>query len=222
MPPVVRPASGSFLLSYAAGVRAVYADAFGTPPWTEGPEQARAYVERLAEDVDRPGFTAALALEEGLVLGWATAWTTPAPFPADRCYPLVSAALGERRTSEWLCGAREVDELAVATRARGTGLGARLLDAVTADRSDGRCWLLTSVAARDTLAFYEREGWAQVTHPAPGGAGIAAFLGPRHPARRAGDAIAAEPRGQHARASASAHMCTACSPADTAGGRPGR
>ncbi|MER8037202.1 GNAT family N-acetyltransferase [Streptomyces hydrogenans] len=185
MPALVRPASGSHLLAHADGVRAVYVDAFGSPPWGEGPEHADAYLRRLRDDVDRPGFTAALALDGDAVLGWATAWTTPSPFPADRCHPQISVALGEHRTADWLCGAREVDELAVATRAWGTGLGARLLEAVTADRTDGRCWLLTSVAARAVVAFYEREGWTQATHPAPGGAGHAAFLGPRHPARTA-------------------------------------
>ncbi|MFF8619211.1 GNAT family N-acetyltransferase [Streptomyces sp. NPDC015350] len=185
MTALVRQASGSLLLAYADGVRAVYADAFGSPPWREGPEHADAYLRRLGDDADRDGFTAALVLDGDTVLGWATAWTTPSPFPAERCYPPISAALGKHRTADWLCGAREVDELAVATRARGAGLGAALLDGVTADRTDGRCWLLTSVAARGAVAFYEREGWTQATHPAPGGAGHAAFLGPRHPARTA-------------------------------------
>ncbi|MFB7941449.1 GNAT family N-acetyltransferase [Streptomyces sp. NPDC056049] len=183
--PTVERVSGGRLLARTDGVRAVYADAFGGPPWREGPDRAERYLERLARDVARPGFTAALAAEGDTVLGWATAWTTPDPFPADRCHPSMAVALGEARTAAWLSGAREVDELAVATRARGAGLGARLLDAATADRADGRCWLLTSVAARTAVAFYEREGWTQATHPAPGGAGHAAFLGPRHPARTA-------------------------------------
>ncbi|WP_073224048.1 GNAT family N-acetyltransferase [Streptomyces sp. NBRC 110465] len=185
MSALVRRVSGSRLLTYADGVRAVYADAFGSPPWDEGPDRAVACLRRLGGDVDRPGFTAALALDGDTVVGWATAWTTPSPFPADHCYPQISAALGTARTADWLCGARQVDELAVATPARGTGLGARLLHAVTADRDDGRCWLLTSVAARAAVGFYERKGWTQATHPAPGGAGHAAFLGPRHPARTA-------------------------------------
>ncbi|MFJ3930914.1 GNAT family N-acetyltransferase [Streptomyces sp. NPDC090029] len=185
MTPAVRAVSGDRLLAHADGVRAVYADAFGGPPWREAPEHADAYLERLANDVHRPGFTAALAFDGATVLGWATAWTTPDPFPASRRHPQVSAALGAERTGDWLCGAREVDELAVAGHARGTGLGGWLLGAVTAGRADGRCWLMTSVAACGALAFYQREGWRQATHPAPGGVGHAAFLGPRHPARTA-------------------------------------
>ncbi|MEW1633632.1 GNAT family N-acetyltransferase [Streptomyces sp. NPDC093801] len=173
------------VLGYIGGVREVYAEAYGAPPWEEDPGRSDVYVRRLADDVKRPGFTAALALDGDVVLGYATAWTTPESFPTDRCYPHVSAALGERHTSAWLCGAREVDELAVAARARGTGLGARLLAAVTEERADGLCWLLTSIRAKAACAFYERQGWTQATHPAPGGAGYAAFLGPRHPARTA-------------------------------------
>ncbi|MFJ2090715.1 GNAT family N-acetyltransferase [Streptomyces sp. NPDC087901] len=168
---------------FADGVRRVYAEAFSMPPWNEGEAQAAQYVERLAHDVARPGFTAALAVEGDHVLGFATGWTTGAAFPSVRCYPQVSAALGADLTAAWLCGGREVDELAVAGAAQGRGIGAALLDAVTADAPDGRCWLLTSVRAEPTLSFYRRLGWTQATHPAPGGAGHAAFLGPRHPAR---------------------------------------
>ncbi|MEV8315054.1 GNAT family N-acetyltransferase [Streptomyces sp. NPDC059900] len=185
MSAIIRTVSGSRLLLYAEGVRAVYADAFGGAPWREGPEQADGYLRRLRADAARPGFTAALALDGETVLGWATAWTTPRPFPAGRCYPQIAAALGESRTVAWLCGGREVDELAVAGRARGTGAGAALLRTVTADQGDGRCWLLTSVAAEEARAFYERAGWTPATHPAAGGAGHAAYLGPRHPARTA-------------------------------------
>ncbi|RSS58286.1 GNAT family N-acetyltransferase, partial [Streptomyces sp. WAC06614] len=179
MPVDVLRLPASELLGHTAGVREVYAGTYGAPPWAEDPGRADDYVRRLADDVKRPGFTAALALDGDLVLGYATAWTTPDSFPTDRCYPYISAALGERHTSAWLCGAREVDELAVAACARGTGLGAALLAAVTEERSDGLCWLLTSVRARAACAFYERQGWTQATHPAPGGAGYAAFLGPR-------------------------------------------
>ncbi|WP_435798223.1 hypothetical protein [Streptomyces antibioticus] len=36
------------------------------------------------------------------IVGFATAWTTLAPFPTDRCYPQAAAGLGTRRTTE--CG----------------------------------------------------------------------------------------------------------------------
>ncbi|WP_405801901.1 GNAT family N-acetyltransferase [Streptomyces sp. NBC_01506] len=183
MKPTVRRVSGALLLSHAAGIRAVHADAFAAPPWHEDGTQADLYLERLADDVRRPGFVAALAFDGETVRGFATAWTTPPVFPAGRCYPQVAAALGPRRTTEWLCGGREVDELAVASAAHRSGTGAALLKTVTTDAPDGRCWLLTSVQPEGPLRFYRTHGWRQATHPAPDGTGYAAFLGPGHPAR---------------------------------------
>lgn len=76
----------------------------------------------------------------------------------------------------------EVDELAVTPDARGTGLGAELLAAVTRAAPDGRCWLLTSAGAEATLRFYRRAGWHRVPVPVPGRAGLVVLLGPEHPA----------------------------------------
>ncbi|MFJ1730247.1 GNAT family N-acetyltransferase [Streptomyces sp. NPDC088254] len=174
---------GAELLAHADGLRSVYVDAFCAPPWNEDEAKAEEFTARLTVNVRRPGFTATAAIRDGELLGFATAWTTPSPFPADRCYPEASAGLGQSRTEDWLCGAREVDELAVRSHARGTGLAARLLEAVTADVPEGRCWLLTSVRSGRALSFYRRQGWTQATHPSPEGKGIAVFLGPRHPAR---------------------------------------
>lgn len=182
---LVRRVSGAELLGRAESLRRLYAEVFGAAPWSQDEEAAARFARRLAGDVTRPGFTAALAVDGDAVLGFATAWTTPASFPAERCYPQVRACLGPARTSTWLCGGREVDELAVLGAARGRGIGAALLDTVTADAPGGRCWLLSSVRARAALAFYRHLGWAQATHPAPEGAGCAAFLGPRHPHRTA-------------------------------------
>ncbi|MFI6685733.1 hypothetical protein [Streptomyces sp. NPDC050485] len=122
---LVRPVPGELLLSFAAGIRRVYAEAFAAHPWQEDEAGADRCLARLARDVVRPGFAVALALDRETVLGFATAWTTPDTFPSDRCYPQVSAALGPDRTADWLCGSREVDELAVAGQARGIGLGAQ-------------------------------------------------------------------------------------------------
>ncbi|MFE7599703.1 hypothetical protein [Streptomyces sp. NPDC057494] len=81
---LVQSVSGSRLLAYADGVRAVYADVFGILPWSERPERADASLRRLGDDVDRPGLTAALGRDGDVVVSWATAWTTPSPFPTGR------------------------------------------------------------------------------------------------------------------------------------------
>ncbi|MFJ2027825.1 GNAT family N-acetyltransferase [Streptomyces sp. NPDC087897] len=179
----VRTVGPGELAGYAEGVRDVYARAFAGPPWHEDPAEADVYAERLARDALRPGFTAAVSVSAGTVTGFATAWTTPEVFPADRSYGQVAAALGPARTRAWLCGAREVDELAVAPEEHGAGLGAALLDAVTGRVPDGRCWLLTSLRAEAALRLYERTGWLRVAAPVPGQAALVVLLGPRHPGR---------------------------------------
>ncbi|MCS0604229.1 GNAT family N-acetyltransferase [Streptomyces sp. LP11] len=181
--PEVHVVGGAGLEAHADALRAVYAEAFCAPPWDEDPARAEEFAGRLPASVRCPGFRAAVAVRDGEVLGFATARTTPSPFPADRCYPQAEAGLGAERTAAWLVGAREVEELAVRAGARGTGLAARLLTAVTADAPAGRCWLLTSVRAPRALSFYRRQGWIQATHPSPDGQGTAVFLGPRHPSR---------------------------------------
>ncbi|WP_405390780.1 GNAT family N-acetyltransferase [Streptomyces sp. NBC_01102] len=178
-----RTVDGVGVRPYADGIQRVYTDVFSAPPWNEDPATAGLYAGRLAADAARPGFTAAPALDDaGTVTGFATAWTTPDVFPADRSYGHVATALGPDRVAAWLCGAVEVDELAVGPAARGGGLGARLLAAVTETAPDGRCWLLTSVHAEDALRFYRRAGWHRVPAPVPGRAGLTVLLGPGHPA----------------------------------------
>ncbi|NEB94318.1 GNAT family N-acetyltransferase [Streptomyces bauhiniae] len=175
--------SGAELLGFDTALRSVYRDAFSGPPWNEGEAEADAFALRLTANARRPGFVAAVAVEEGLVGGFATARTTPAPFPTDRSYGQATAALGTERTHAWLCGALEIDELALRPAAQGTGLGARLLDAVTRDCPAGRAWLLTSQRSGRATSFYRHLGWHQATHPTPDGNGLIVFLGPRHPAR---------------------------------------
>ncbi|MFJ7077239.1 GNAT family N-acetyltransferase [Streptomyces sp. NPDC098781] len=177
-------------LAHTTALRSVYVDAFCVPPWNEDEEKAEEFVGRLPVNARRPGFTAALALGgSSEVIGFCTAWTTPAPFPTDRCYPQAAAGLGSRHTEEWLCGSREIDELAVRPEARGTGLAGELLAAVTEDAPNGRSWLLTSVQSTRAMSFYRGQGWTQATHPSPDGKGIVVFLSPRHPAR----SLAAQP-----------------------------
>ncbi|WP_461011352.1 GNAT family N-acetyltransferase [Streptomyces capparidis] len=165
----------------ADDLRAVYTETFCAPPWNEPVARADAYSDRLRADATRRGFTAAVALDGTRALGFVTAWTTPTPFPADRRYPEAAAALGPERTEAWLCGGREVDELAVRPGGQGAGLGAALLDAVAAGAPEGRCWLLTSLRAPRAVAFYERRGWIRAGRPAADD--LVVLLGPGHPAR---------------------------------------
>jgi GNAT superfamily N-acetyltransferase len=181
----VRLVPGVGLPDSKGGIREVYIETFCAPPWNEEPARADAYLERLERDITRPGFTAALAHDDGTVLGFATAWTTETPFPTSRCYPQAAAAVGPDRVEEWLCGGREIDELAVRPSAQGLGLGATLLTTVAEHPPVGKCWLLTSARNPSAVTFYRRQGWRQMNAPDPEDTGFVVFLAPGHPAPRA-------------------------------------
>ncbi|OQD57682.1 hypothetical protein BM536_000855 [Streptomyces phaeoluteigriseus] len=173
----------SDVLSVADELTVAYVEIFAAPPWEHRNAKATraAFRERLEADAHRPGFRAVLAVsDDGVVDGFATGWTTQAPFRTDRAYGKVTRRLGADRVNELLVGAFEVDELGVRPHARSTGLGRRLLSALTADATvcGGRSWLLTWYQAHDTLAFYRRIGW-QEPDPLPGSeTDIVVFLSP--------------------------------------------
>lgn len=158
---------GQDILTVADELTEAYVEVFTAPPWEHrnAEETRSAFRERLETDALRPGFRAVLALSgSGGVDGFVTGWTTRSPFRSDRAYGKVTRRLGAARVDELLVGAFEIDELGVRAHARGTGLGRRLLSAVTSAVPDGRAWLLTWDQAHDTVAFYRRTGW---TEPAP-------------------------------------------------------
>ncbi|MFI1725453.1 GNAT family N-acetyltransferase [Streptomyces sp. NPDC020489] len=177
---------GQDILTFADQLTEAYVEVFTAPPWDrENTEETRsAFRERLEEDARRPGFRAVLALSDsGAVDGFATGWTTPSPFRDDRAYGKVTRRLGAERVDELLIGAFEVDELGVRPHARGTGLGRRLLTALTAAVPESRAWLLTWGQAHDTLAFYRRMGWTEPA-PLPGQeTDVVVFLSPTRTAR---------------------------------------
>ncbi|MDG4786637.1 GNAT family N-acetyltransferase [Micromonospora sp. WMMD1102] len=90
----------------------------------------------------------------GAVRGFALGLTTPAPFPTDRAYGQVRRLLGP--AAETLPGWLEVAELAVRPAARRSGLGRRLLAALTGERP---AWLLTVPQVAGTTDFYDAVGW---------------------------------------------------------------
>ncbi|MFF7247573.1 GNAT family N-acetyltransferase [Embleya sp. NPDC008237] len=167
------------LPAHLKDVRDVYQAVFSAEPWNEDEAAAERYVRRLDTDKERDGFTVAVAEDHSGVVGFAVAWTTPAVFPTTRSYTRVESIVGAARTQAWLCGAREVDELAVHPGVRGSGVGRALLAAVTDDAPAGRCWLLTSAHVDLAVRFYERAGWHRLGTDA---SGTTVFLSPHHPA----------------------------------------
>ncbi|MFI5805103.1 GNAT family N-acetyltransferase [Streptomyces sp. NPDC051561] len=163
----------------------VYGEVFTAPPWNEGPEAVEDYAARLDADRLRPGFRAVVASADTGADGFTTGWTTPDPFPAERSYGRVASQLGPR-VAALLGGAFRVDELAVRERARRTGLGRTLLEAILKDAAPGgRAWLLTDRKATGAVSFYRRCGWHEV-EPVPGadGGNVIVFLAPGHPEAR--------------------------------------
>ncbi|WP_052310241.1 hypothetical protein [Streptomyces viridochromogenes] len=85
----IRP-YGRDVLSLAGELTGAYGEVFTAPPWEDrdAAETRTAFRERLESDARRPGFRAVLALsEDGEVDGFATGWTTLAPFRTGRRCP---------------------------------------------------------------------------------------------------------------------------------------
>ncbi len=180
---------GSDILTIADALTEAYVEIFTAPPWEHrgAAETAAAFRERLEKDAHRPGFRALVSpADDGGVDGFVTGWTTRAPFPADRAYGRVTELLGPDRVDQLLVGALEIDELGVRSRARGTGLGRRLLCALTAGAPEGRAWLLTWSQAHDTLAFYRRIGWREPAARPGSETDVVVFLSPDPPDRNVG------------------------------------
>jgi GNAT superfamily N-acetyltransferase len=174
---------GQALASMLDEVIAVYRAVFCAPPYHEDDRRVAEFIERLGQDAQRPRFTAwtATTRRTGQLVGFATAWPTPQPFPTGRAYDKVAHQLFPRRLRDWLVGALEVDELAVLPAAQGQGIGTRLLNAASKATPDRRAWLLTWAYAPGAVRFYRRRGWHQITDPPPGSSGVVVFLSPDHP-----------------------------------------
>lgn len=132
----------------------VYRAVFCAPPWSEPPERATAFADRLESDTAQAGFAATWAWAGASLAGFAYGFTTAHPFPDHGCYRGVRAGLGP--DVDRLSGTFEVFELAVRPEHRGGGVGRALLTALTAGRA---AWLLTSVKISEAVGFYERLGW---------------------------------------------------------------
>ncbi|MEV4395149.1 GNAT family N-acetyltransferase [Nonomuraea sp. NPDC049607] len=163
--------TGDQALARRAELIDLYREVFTGPPWNEREAEVADFGVRFAADAALPGFRAVLAVGDAGPCGFGTAWPTASPLPQTRSYGKVLAALGPDGVSRLLAGALQVDELAVAPRARGRGLAGRILDLLCGGR---RSWLLTSVHAPDAIRLYERLEWRRVGE----NGGIVVFVKP--------------------------------------------
>ena len=172
---------GAGVLEIADELTEAYVEVFTGPPFEHrDPGTTRiAFRERLDSDALRDGFRAWIERsEDGGIVGFLTGWRTRAPFRTDRSYGSVLDRLGSEQVEALLIDAFEIDELGVLRRARGTGLGHRLLDEAT--KQEPRAWLLAWNQNHATLAFYRRAGWTEPETRGPEH-DIVVFLAPNHP-----------------------------------------
>lgn len=87
-----------------AGIEAVYRDVFTAPPFSESVDAARAFVERLQDQVDLEGFRLVVAEAEGEVQGFAFGYETRRGQRwHDRVVPTIDAALVDRWFVDAFC-----------------------------------------------------------------------------------------------------------------------
>ena len=144
----------------ARDLRSVYAEVFSLPPYNEGPELADKFLDLLAEESKRPGFSLVAAEDAGKLVGFAYGYMMPAGEwwdGTDRPAPEEVKAADKLAVIEW----------AVLPDRRGAGIGRRLLDELLAGRREQ--WAtLTVVPTADARAIYDRWGWRHVASTRPG------------------------------------------------------
>lgn len=177
---------GIAVLAVLEPITNVYREVFTAPPWNETGELVDRFVQRLRGECRRPGFTAWTVHDNGHMVGFATGWPTPPPFPHGRSYTAVANQFGDGWVNRWLVGALEIDELAVLPRCQGQGIGSILLDTCVRAAPDKGAWLLTHAHAEGTVSFYRRSGWYPPPIPKPDGSGVVIFLSPGHQAAQDG------------------------------------
>jgi ribosomal protein S18 acetylase RimI-like enzyme len=156
-------------------VLTLYRAAFCVEPWNDTEDDVAQWRRRtLADDADRPGARLVTARHDGELVGFATAWRTPSPFPTGgRSYDAIAQALGSEMVENRLAGTIEVDELAVAPRARRAGLAGTMLVAAVPPGAEG--WLVTSTKATAAVGLYRSVGWDELRGTAEDGAAVVVF-----------------------------------------------
>jgi ribosomal protein S18 acetylase RimI-like enzyme len=141
-----------------AQFRDVYQAAFARPPYSRDAAVAASFGETLRRHTTQDGFRCAAALDDatGLVVGFAYGYTSQ---PGQWWHDQVARALAPRLAREYLDGAFELVELAVAPARQGQRLGSRLHDELLASLPHPTAVLSTMQAETVALRLYQRRGW---------------------------------------------------------------
>lgn len=166
----------------AAGT--VYEQAFDQPPYTEGPDSADGFYDRVGRYAARSGFRLTLcrSRSDGDVVGLAlSVHACPGDWWRDRC----AEALGAERAAQWLAPViREVVHVAVSPRFQRRGAGRLLTEDALRDPEAASVILSCHPAARAAQSLYLSCGFELLTdcfRTAPGQLGY--WLMSRRPTR---------------------------------------
>ena len=148
--------------------RAVYAAAFGQPPYDEGPEQADGFVARVRRYAsERHGVRLVIVADDAGPTGLGLAVLAR---PGDWWRDRAAEAVGDQ-ASRWikeLC--LEVVHLAVHPRAQGRGLGKLAHDLLIAGSPASTAILACNPVAERARRLYAARGWTTVAEGfQPGG-----------------------------------------------------
>lgn len=138
---------------FADVLRDLYAEVYAEPPYLEGPKHVAQFARWYADELDKPGFTLAVAHRGDELAGAAYGFTLP---PGEWMEPAANEPPAHIRDvpkfniAEWMVRAQH----------RGRGVGRHLLGLVLANRSEP--WaVLASNPAAPARRIYERWGWRQ-------------------------------------------------------------
>ncbi len=132
-------------------LRELYVEVYAEPPYNEGPEHFQRFADHFIEEVDLVGFTLAVALDGGNLVGAAYGWTMA---PGTWWQSSISEPPEEIRAVRKFA----VMEWMVRDSYRHHGIGRQLLDLLLTKRPEPYAVLASNprAPARD---IYERLGW---------------------------------------------------------------
>jgi len=143
---------------YRDGILKVYREAFGGPPYFEGPEHFERFNASLTSHAGRPGFHCCVARKPdgGQVVGFAYGYSG---LPGGWWWDTVASALDKESAACWLEGCFEFVELAVTPACQRKGIGKLLHNALLGDIPHRTAVLSTLDADTPARRLYERMNW---------------------------------------------------------------
>jgi len=149
--------------THVAVIRDIYAAAFGEPPYLEGPDDVRQWLDDLAEQLNRPGFALVVATADGQPAGFVYGYTMT---PEQRRWERIVEPFASEMPRNVLEAGKifALMEFAVLAQWRQRGIGRALHDRVLAERAEPLALLTVRPDAEVAQAAYRVWGWRNVGH----------------------------------------------------------